>query len=173
MLLLTPEDTRGLITMEEAIECVEQAIREWGESAPRLNHPRHRVHSPTNARVSVHQGTVPGLGVGGLMAHCEWVRELPNGIQKFALRGRPVQVLYSAQNAELLLSRDYLSVPEDEIGQIDPVLTVVGGQIVYSQPEFANSGGLPTVGYQGDRSHWKRGVPEDAQRRRLGSGGEL
>ena len=102
VLLLTPEDTRGLMTMKEAIDCVEQAIREWGESAPRMNHPRHRIHSPTNARVSVHQGTVPGLGIGGLMTHCEWVRELPNGIQKFALRGRPVQVLYSARNAELL-----------------------------------------------------------------------
>ena len=101
MLLLSPDDTRGLISMAEAIECVEQAIREWGESA-RLNFSRRRIHSPANARVSVHQGTSPGLGAAGLMTHCELVRVLPNNIQRYALRGRPVTVLYSAETGELL-----------------------------------------------------------------------
>lgn len=65
----------------------------------------------------------------------------------------------------VVLNRDYLTVPEEEMGRIDPVLTVVGGQIVYSQSEFAGALGLPTVGYQGDRSYWKCGTPEDASRR--------
>lgn len=101
MLLLSPDDIRGLISMKEAIEVVEEAIREWGQN-PRWNFPRRRIHSPANARVSVHQGTVPGLGAAGLMTHCELVRVLPNNIQRYALRGRPVTVLYSAETAELL-----------------------------------------------------------------------
>lgn len=55
-----------------------------------------------------------------------------------------------------VLNRDYLTVPEDEISQIDPVLMVMGGKILYSEPRFANSQGLPTVGFQGDRSKWIR-----------------
>ena len=66
----------------------------------------------------------------------------------------------------LVLNRDYLTVPEDEIGQIDTLVTVMGGNFVYTEPEFARSVGLPTVGFQGDRSHWKRGTPEEARRAR-------
>jgi predicted amidohydrolase YtcJ len=61
----------------------------------------------------------------------------------------------------VVLNRDYMTVPEDEIGRLDPELTVVGGEIVYSNPEFAASHGLPTVGYQGSRDRWLRGTPED------------
>ncbi len=64
----------------------------------------------------------------------------------------------------VVLNQDYLTVPEMEIGKIDPVLTVMGGKITYSQPEFANGQGLPTVGYQGPRTRWKRGNPEDAKK---------
>jgi predicted amidohydrolase YtcJ len=64
----------------------------------------------------------------------------------------------------VVLNRDYLTVPEDEIGRIDPLLTVVGGQIAYSDPDFATSQGLPQVGYRGDRSEWLRGAPEEATR---------
>src|SRR5262249_18366687 len=63
-----------------------------------------------------------------------------------------------------VLNKDFLTVPEDEIGRIDPVLTVMGGRVTYSQPEFAQSQGLPVVGYQGPRTRWKRGVPEDKNR---------
>jgi predicted amidohydrolase YtcJ len=69
----------------------------------------------------------------------------------------------------VVLDRDFLTVPEDEIGQIDPVLTVVGGKIAYTQPAFAQSAGLPVAGFQYDRSFWLRGTPED--RTRGGGGG--
>ncbi|MBI2818995.1 MAG: amidohydrolase family protein [Acidobacteria bacterium] len=71
----------------------------------------------------------------------------------------------------LVLDRDYMTVPEDEIGQINPLLTVVGGKIAYSETEFATSHGLPVVGYRGPRDArdgWKRGVPADLQ---TGGGG--
>lgn len=71
----------------------------------------------------------------------------------------------------VVLDRDYLTIPEEEIGRIDPVLTVVGGEIAYSQPAFAQTAGLPVVGFQYDRSHWMRGTPEDARRGGQGGGG--
>ena len=44
------------------------------------------------------------------------------------------------------------------------MFTVMGGKITYSDPPFATGAGLPTVGYQGSRARWKRGVPDDSQR---------
>ena len=66
----------------------------------------------------------------------------------------------------VVLSRDYLTVPDNEIGQIDPLLTVMDGNITYTDPEFARAQGLPQVGYRGSREGWLRGVPEDVGRRR-------
>jgi len=36
-----------------------------------------------------------------------------------------------------LSGADYLSVPEEQIGTIESVLTVTGGDVVYSTPPFA------------------------------------
>ncbi|MBI4478949.1 MAG: amidohydrolase family protein [Acidobacteria bacterium] len=71
----------------------------------------------------------------------------------------------------VVLNRDYLTVPEDEIGRIDPVLTVVGGKFAYTDPDFATSQGLPQVGYRGPRTWWIRGGPEDRNRSFGGGGG--
>ena len=37
----------------------------------------------------------------------------------------------------LVLDRDYLTVPEDDIKDIRPMLTMVGGKVVYAAPPFA------------------------------------
>jgi len=66
----------------------------------------------------------------------------------------------------VVLNQDYLTVPEDEIGQIDPVLTVMGGKLIYTEPEFSRAVGLPTVGFQGDRSGWLRGIEGEGSRGR-------
>jgi len=71
----------------------------------------------------------------------------------------------------VVLNRDYLTVPEDEIGRIDPVLTVMDGKPTYTDNDFAASTGLPQVGYRGTRAHWKRGVPEDARGGAITGGG--
>src|SRR6185503_12037397 len=70
----------------------------------------------------------------------------------------------------VVLDRDILTIPEDEIGQIDPLLTVVGGTIQYSQPQFAQSVGVPVVGFQSSRDFWLRGTPEDVGRKSDDSG---
>ena len=65
--------------------------------------------------------------------------------------------------------QDYLTVPDDDIGMIDPVLTVMGGQITYTEPQFATSLGLPQVGFRGNPTWWLRGLPNEP--RRGGGGG--
>ncbi len=70
----------------------------------------------------------------------------------------------------VVLNRDYLTTPEDEIGRIDILLNVVGGKIVYTNPEFATSMGLPQMGYRGPTDRWLRGIPGEGNRR--GGGGE-
>jgi len=56
----------------------------------------------------------------------------------------------------VVIDRDYLTTPEDEITQINPLLTIVGGRIRYSEPKFASHAGVPTVGFQAPPEWWKR-----------------
>jgi hypothetical protein len=42
-----------------------------------------------------------------------------------------------------VLTADYISVPEDEIKQLESVLTIVGGQIVHAEEEFKSFGPPP------------------------------
>ena len=67
-----------------------------------------------------------------------------------------------------VLDRDYLTVPEDDIAMINPVLTVMGGEITYTEPGFATSQGLPQVGFRGNPTWWKRGTSEEASRAEAG-----
>ena len=104
VLVVRPEELRGLVSMAEAVAAVEAGFRAWGENRA-LNAPRRRVHTPSGVRVSVHQGAVPTLGSGpgreigasGLHVHCEVFR--PGA--PVALR-TPVHVLYDAADGQLL-----------------------------------------------------------------------
>ena len=101
ILLLGPEDMNGLITMKEAVDAMEQGLKEWANN-PELGALRRRVHAPSGARVTVHQGAPASAGVTGLLTHCEQVVIHPDGTQSYAVRGRPVRVIYNANNSELL-----------------------------------------------------------------------
>ena len=103
VLVLRPEEIDGLITMKEAIKVVEEGFRQWTQH-PDFSEVRHRTHMPSNVRVSVHQGGMPSVGVTGLMTHCEWTTnptKAGHSIEAFPVRGRPVQVLFDADNGEL------------------------------------------------------------------------
>ncbi|MBI4443628.1 MAG: amidohydrolase family protein [Acidobacteria bacterium] len=56
----------------------------------------------------------------------------------------------------VIIDKDYMAVPEDEISEINPLLTVAGGKIAYSEPKFASSVGLPTVGFEAPPDWWQR-----------------
>ena len=68
-ILILPQEIRGIVGMEAAVEAVRAGFREWGEN-PQLNAPRRRIHISTGVRVSVHQGGVPAAQATGLMTHC-------------------------------------------------------------------------------------------------------
>jgi alanine dehydrogenase len=98
-LLVQPEEIRGIISMEGAVDAVRAGFREWGENA-QINAPRRRIHIPSGVRVSVHQGGVPAAGATGLMTHCEWVKPMANE-QVYPRLNHPVIVLYDAAEGEL------------------------------------------------------------------------
>lgn len=101
ILLLNPDDINGLLTMMEAVDAMEQGLKDWAGN-PELGALRRRVHAPSGARVTVHQGAPVSAGVTGLLAHCEQVVIHPEGHQTYSARGRPVRVIYNANNSELL-----------------------------------------------------------------------
>ena len=101
ILLLGPEELKGLLTIKEAVEAMEQGLTDWAQD-PQLGALRRRVHSPWGARVTVHQGAPPSAQTTGITVHCELVRVHAEGRQTYGLRGRPVRVIYDAQTAELL-----------------------------------------------------------------------
>ncbi|HEY3304740.1 MAG TPA: ornithine cyclodeaminase family protein [Candidatus Binatia bacterium] len=101
ILLLGPDDITGLITMKEAVEAMEQGLKDWAGNRE-LGALRRRVHAPSGARVTVHQGAPASAGVTGLLTHCEQVVIHADGRQTYAVRGRPVRVIYNADNSELL-----------------------------------------------------------------------
>ncbi|HEY7680053.1 MAG TPA: amidohydrolase family protein, partial [Terriglobia bacterium] len=56
----------------------------------------------------------------------------------------------------VVLDKDYMTVPEEQFSDLNPLLTIAGGKITYSQPAFAGSVGLPTVGFQAPPNWWLR-----------------
>src|SRR5919109_964300 len=101
VLLLGPEDIDGLLTMREAVDAMEQGLKDWANN-PELGALRRRVHAPSGARVTVHQGAPDSAGVTGLLTHCEQVVIHSERYQTYSVRGRPVRVIYNAKNSELL-----------------------------------------------------------------------
>jgi predicted amidohydrolase YtcJ len=48
----------------------------------------------------------------------------------------------------VVIDRDFLSIPDDEIRNTKVLLTAVGGKIVYTEPVFAQAEGLPQIGHR-------------------------
>lgn len=99
-LLIRAEDVNGLLTMEEAIDAVEEGFRAWGKS-PELNAPRKRIMTPEGVRVSVHPGGIPALGAIGVLAHSEHVA-VAKQVQTYHNMGGPVTVLFDTRDASLM-----------------------------------------------------------------------
>ncbi len=49
----------------------------------------------------------------------------------------------------IVLNRDFFTVPENDISEVRPVMTVVGGKVSYMEAGFAREIGKEPVGYQG------------------------
>ncbi len=100
VLLLRPTDLQGLLSMEDAIDVIEQGYAE-AAAYPVINAPRRRVHSPDGVRVSNFPGGVHGLGVIGAQTRAERVVQTETN-QSYSFRGPPVHVLSSSATGELL-----------------------------------------------------------------------
>lgn len=46
----------------------------------------------------------------------------------------------------MIIDRDYLNIPDEELSKINVLMTVVGGKPVYTEPGFAKAEGLEVVG---------------------------
>jgi len=67
----------------------------------------------------------------------------------YVLREKELGSLEEGKWADfMVLSRDYLTVPEKEIHTLEPLLTAVGGEIVHLAPSFAREIGMQPVGAQ-------------------------
>lgn len=99
MLVLRPEDTRGLITMAEAVEATETAFQDWARTHG-IGAPRRRTHMPSSVRVSVHQGGSPTYGMTGLFTHCELVHPTDQE-QTYDAIADPAYVLFDGTTAAL------------------------------------------------------------------------
>ena len=85
ILLLSPDDINGLITIKEAVDAMDQGLKDWANN-PQVGALRRRVHAPSGARVTVHQGALDSAGVAGLLTHCEQVVIHPEGYQTYAVQ---------------------------------------------------------------------------------------
>ncbi len=54
----------------------------------------------------------------------------------------------------VVIDRDYMTIPEQEMGQINPLLTIVGGKVAFSEPRFAADADLPVAGFQASADWW-------------------
>lgn len=98
MLILLPEDVRGIISINEAVQATETAFRDWGKNKA-LNAPRRRVHCPSGVRVTVHQGGAPSLGMTGYFEHTE-IPVAYEDRQEQIHRAHPIYMLLDSETGE-------------------------------------------------------------------------
>jgi hypothetical protein len=67
----------------------------------------------------------------------------------------------------VVLDKDYMTIPPDQLSDITPLLTIAGGKIAFSDAKYASTVSLPTVGFQAPANWWMR------EPRRGGPGGGM
>lgn len=101
MRILLSDDLDAIdLPIKAAVDAVRSAFEDAGRNG-QLNVARHRVHTPSGVRVSVHQGAPVSQGATGLMTHCELVRVTPSN-QKYELKQPPVHVLFDSTEGTLM-----------------------------------------------------------------------
>jgi predicted amidohydrolase YtcJ len=67
----------------------------------------------------------------------------------YLLKEKELGSLEPGKFADLIvLDRDYLTIPEEEVSKIQVMATLLGGKFVYAGREFAAENGMSPVGYQ-------------------------
>ena len=120
VLLLTPNDVKGLVTMKEAAEAMEQGFLDWARNRW-LGELRQRVHSEDNVRLTVHIGAPSTAATIGVYVHPEKVVIHQNDVQSYATRGARVRIVYDSREGELLS----IQIGEMEVTELPGVNNVV------------------------------------------------
>ena len=129
-LFLTEDDVRGLLTMDMALEAVEEAFRLQAEGQA-TNSPRSRLRTP-NSIFNFMTAAAPGMGVMGLKAYA-------------IVRGHPTRFhvqLSSSETGELLALMEASTLGQIRTGAASGVATK------YMARENASTVGVIGVGYQ-------------------------
>lgn len=98
-LLLKAEEIKGLISIEEAIDAVEQGFLDQANH-PRFSLPRQRMMAG-DRRINIHSGGCVDLSVAGTFIHYERHRYTKED-QAYAAAGKRVYMAYDSETAELL-----------------------------------------------------------------------
>lgn len=98
-LLLKAEEIKGLVSIEEAIDAVEQGFRDQANH-PRFSLPRQRMMAG-NRRINIHSGGCVGLSVAGTFIHYER-HNYTQEDQTYAAAGKRIYIAYDSETAALL-----------------------------------------------------------------------
>ena len=103
VLILKPEDHRGLLSFAEGVNLMQIGFEDFAKSRVKLSNPRTRTNTPEGFRMTVHQGVSPSMHGACTSARGERVEILSDGKQKYIGRGRPVFTLFDEQTPDLLM----------------------------------------------------------------------
>ena len=98
-LLLKAEEIKGLVSIDEAINAVEQGFRDQANH-PRFSLPRQRMMAG-DRRINIHSGGCVELNVAGTFIHYERHRYTKED-QTYAVAGKRVYMAYDSETAALL-----------------------------------------------------------------------
>lgn len=101
VLILEPQDVKGVITVAEAVAAMEQGFLDWSRN-PWLGELRQRVHSPWGVRMTGHFGAPESAGVMGMLAHTEKIAIRDGDLQFYETRGHRVRIVYEAETGGLI-----------------------------------------------------------------------
>ena len=67
----------------------------------------------------------------------------------YVLKEKEIGTLEAGKLADFVVfNKDYFTTPDDELGTVFPLMTVVGGKTVVLREELANEWGVPAIGPQ-------------------------
>lgn len=101
VLVLGPKDVKGLITIKEAVDAMEQGFLDWSKNKW-LAELRQRVHSEAGVRLTVHIGAPNTPNTIGTLLHTEKPAIGEDQRQTYSHRGARVRVVYEGENGGLL-----------------------------------------------------------------------
>lgn len=101
VLVLAPKDIKGLISIKEAVDAMEQGFLDWSKNEW-LAELRQRVHSEAGVRLTVHIGAPNTPNTIGTLIHTEKPVIGKNNRQTYSHRGARVRVVYEGDTGGLL-----------------------------------------------------------------------